>query len=193
MNPREIKHRTRRRGLLLVVFGSQLGCWLVSLAWSVYVGGKVLEGADQDGRLVLWSGWKHQTGELGWEGNSGTLTSYAFITLADAETTNVRLDCVAGMCHCRKRFRHTLVENKWTEDMQVFYFDFQISANDLVCSSLFLLFRKLLKKALLFLQNWRTKRYDAFIWLIWKQALYFFLIFSFAVPMTCVVTVQIYY
>lgn len=27
-----------------------------------------------------------------------------FIILADAETTNVRLDCVAGMCHGRKRF-----------------------------------------------------------------------------------------
>lgn len=98
-------------GMLLGVFGSQLGYWLVALA-SVC---KVLEGADKEGLLGLWSEWRHQPGKLGWEGNSGTITNYALFHyfLADAETTNVRLDCVAGMCHCRRRFIHSGKQMNW--------------------------------------------------------------------------------
>lgn len=68
----------------------------------------VLEGADQDDRLacMLFSDQDEGINQESLVEKASVAPSQVmlnFIILADAETTNVRLDCVAGMCHCRKR------------------------------------------------------------------------------------------
>lgn len=86
--------------LLLGIFGSQLGFWLAALV-SIC---KVSKGADLDERpaCMLFSG---QDVEGLSQESLVKKTTVApsqvilifFVILADAETTNVRLDCVAGM------------------------------------------------------------------------------------------------
>lgn len=88
----------------------------------------VLEGADQDAQLACMLFSDQDEGI-----NLESLVEKAtvapsqvmpyFIIFADAETTNVRLDCVAGMCHCRKRIIKYIDYNgkrKATEKMQAF-------------------------------------------------------------------------
>ena len=88
-------------GLLLGIFGSQLGFWLAALV-SIC---KVSKEADLDERpaCMLFSG--QDVEGLSQESlvkkttvaPSIQLILIVFVILADAETTNVRLDCVAGM------------------------------------------------------------------------------------------------
>ena len=86
----------------------------------------VLEGDDQDARLAYmpgWPGWHACCSNQDQVINPESLAEKEtvapsqvmlyLIILADAETTNVRLDCVAGMCYFRKRITkyNILVKN----------------------------------------------------------------------------------